>query len=193
MIQCRVGAMLQEDVKGCTTKASSFFFAGIKVLTPKVTLSTETVSIIKLQSNVPFADSFVLYGQTPFERSLSIYLSNPSDTDSTCKGRSTNYYKCEQLIPSLSFPRRFENDGKHIDWNKTIEFQVTVKKSIQYGFPPSEVTLRLKTGDVHGHGSKFFENVFLRDVLVQLIDEDPKALPSCHSVTDPHMMSFDKV
>ncbi|XP_062595948.1 uncharacterized protein LOC134257337, partial [Saccostrea cucullata] len=200
VIQCRVWAVLQPDEKGCITRASTGFFAGIKVLTPDVSISTENGTTIKLKPNIPFADNFLVHvrGGVNLGRYLSIYLSDPAincteESSCECQGKSKNYYKCEQRIPSLDFTQRFDNDGKHNDWNKTVEFEVVVKKSIQYSFPPSEVILRLKTGNVNGNGSQFFNEVYLQDVTVKGIDEKSNTLPSCTSLTDPHMKSFDQV
>ncbi|XP_056007282.1 uncharacterized protein LOC125666050 [Ostrea edulis] len=189
MIHCVVGAKNTADGIVCDKTPSQLFFAGIKVLTPQLTIDRGGSGNVQLQFTIPYTTEDLLIPNFDTTVSdLNVNLAVLNDSSVSCKDGNSKL--CGIKVKGYSYNDRSKYSTD--DWKQIHTIKIFNRDNGDYTDFDRHITLRLETGGTNGEGSQIFSNILLPDIQVYI--NEPTSVwkgSSCGSKTDPHMYSFD--
>nr|XP_022310403.1 uncharacterized protein LOC111115834 isoform X2 [Crassostrea virginica] len=198
MIHCVVGAVFKAEDRPCNTNSSGLFFAGIKMITPKLRIPRGGSAEAQFQFTIPFISrhSIIKVGLPPplqgvkiLEHQMALFVSmyitgGPVDCNDLDRKACDVQVKAFKRTES----EKYDTD----DWRVIHTKKVYNRDDGDFDILDKQVTLRFATGVTNGVGSKFFDSITLQDIQVFIEETDSSWKGTyCESHTDPHMKTFD--
>ncbi|XP_062618288.1 von Willebrand factor D and EGF domain-containing protein-like [Saccostrea cucullata] len=159
-ISCLVGAKYKEDGFACKTASSKPFFAGIKVLTPTITMTRGGSASIQLQFTIPYVmESLEVNHVFGNQFCLFVSLATVEGNLTACRAKDAKH--CDIEIKAYRYNEReyYATDK----WKEIHTMNIYNTDNSDFKDATRDVTLRLQTGGTHSIDN-IFENVTLPDI-----------------------------
>nr|XP_022323219.1 von Willebrand factor D and EGF domain-containing protein-like [Crassostrea virginica] len=187
-IRCVVGAKRDKGILPCLTKSSLHFTVGFEILNKTIDLKRNGYGEIHIKQTTPYVIRSLTNSTIGPPDLLFIRTKYKDSGEWNCQQVAGNHVKCGFSVIGYSYPFPGEQSAP---WDIIHTVSIKSLDPINYFMADHRLLLSLGTNAV-GDGNKFFSDVNLSDIQVNIVDDiDLWKGKRCSSYADPHIKTFD--